>query len=272
MIRYDENINNQILKTVASFNRKLRRLEKAGIDTNLQKVSTRAIKKEFESRRELESYLKELRRFAKRGSEKIALVDRYGNEYSRYEVSTARARQRRAIKVAKTKIAQAKKITRTEGGEKEVESLMGTDYVNNLQANLENLLNKKFTQNLSEAQQARLLRSAQRILGTERYQRAIRSNFYDILRKEAELANVDSSKIDFIIESMDKLGDQFFEIARNGEELIVAIEEKYPQMKDATTQAERDSIASEIGVYVDALYESIPDITEYYSGLENFTG
>ena len=66
-IRYDEKLNKEILKTVRNFNAKVGRLEQQGVSLPVEKVSVRGLKEQFQERRELQSYLRELRKFSQRG-------------------------------------------------------------------------------------------------------------------------------------------------------------------------------------------------------------
>lgn len=93
MIRYDSAYNQEINRVVSNFNRKVRRLEQAEYRLLPSPVSVRDIKDKFSSRRELNKYLNDLRRFGKRGSEEIVTL---GNkEYSRYQIDIFRANLRR---------------------------------------------------------------------------------------------------------------------------------------------------------------------------------
>ena len=79
-IRYDDKLNKQILKTVRKFNAKVARLEKEGIESPVEKVTVRQLKQDFTDRRELLSYMREMRKFSQRGVERIAYVDRWGKK------------------------------------------------------------------------------------------------------------------------------------------------------------------------------------------------
>ena len=79
-IRYDDKLNKQILKTVRNFNAKVARLEKEGIESPVEKVTVRQLKQDFTDRRELLSYMREMRKLSQRGVERIAYVDRWGKK------------------------------------------------------------------------------------------------------------------------------------------------------------------------------------------------
>ena len=147
-IRYDEKLNKQILKTVRNFNAKVARLERQGVQLTVEKVSVREIKKEYTNRRDLLSYMRELRKFSQRGVERIAYVDRWEKQFSVYDFKVGYVRQRRAIREGERLLAEAKETHRTEGGTFNELTLMGTDYAANLEANLERLKSERYSTHL----------------------------------------------------------------------------------------------------------------------------
>lgn len=265
MIRYDSNLNSALVKAVRNYNAKVARLERKGIETTAEKVSLRNIRREFQDRRDLLSYIRELRTFSKRGVERIAFIDYYKNPVSEYEIAVARSRQRRAIRMAEEKIQEAKRTTKTTGGVEELENLMGTDYVANLQANLDRLRGQSFTKRLSKTEQAKIIRSARSILNAGQTAERVRDNFFDILKKECSFAGR-WPVYDEIVSKLSQLNAQSWELARNGEQTIVALIENYPRMREVKTEAEKESLRNDLQLLIDTLVRTCDKIVEYYSG------
>lgn len=262
MIRYDDKLNNEIQRTVRNFGQKYNRLKRAGVELpGIDKPSVRSIKKEFKDRSELKSYLRELQKFGKRGSEEIAFTDRYDKQFTKYEQSIAKSRQTRAIKMAKIKIEQAKAEHRSLRGKEIPQTLMGTDYVDNLIANLEKLTKTEFKKNLSEAQQAKLMRAASAILGTEKFHFAIKNNFITILDKVANACGYqDQAGVQRVADNIMRVSSSSFEKIRHGEELVVALEEEYSRLKDIHDVDERKRWAGNTRLLIDALVQNIDEI------------
>lgn len=264
-IRYDDKLNNQILKTVRNFNAKVARLERQGVSLPVEKVSIRELKKDFTSRRDLQSYLRELRKFSQRGVERIAYVDRWGKEFTVYEFKVGGIRQRRAIREAERLLAEAKKEKRTEGGIPGDQSLMGTDYAATIEANLERLKSTKFHQKrLSAEKKAQLVRASKATLGSKKYQFAIKDNFSRHLSILGEAAGLSSSYIDEIINALKQVNGKDFEKLRQAEELIDAIETYYPQWKNAKTNQERQQVGETVRPLIVALHDNINQILSTY--------
>lgn len=93
MIRYDREYNQTITRVVSNFNRKVRRLEQQESRLLPTPVKVSEIKERFTNRRELNKYLKDLRRFSRRGAEDIVEVK--GKEYTRYQIDLFRTNLRR---------------------------------------------------------------------------------------------------------------------------------------------------------------------------------
>lgn len=101
-IRYDNDLKLRIAKTVRNYNQKIERIRKYDDAYNYQtpeKVSTRLLKKNVYTRRELIRKLNELERFTKRGAENLIQTSG-GYVLSRYEyenLKRERARVKRNI-------------------------------------------------------------------------------------------------------------------------------------------------------------------------------
>lgn len=105
MIRYDAKYNKQIQRVVDNFNRKIARLNKAGINLLPSKVSIKSIKKQFDNRVDLNVYLRELRKFSKRGAENIVTID--GKDFTAWDIEVFKSRLRRERTALTKDIAQA---------------------------------------------------------------------------------------------------------------------------------------------------------------------
>ena len=260
-IRYDEKLNKQILKTVRNFNAKVARLEKQGMELPVEKVSVRDLKKDFTERRELESYMRELRKFSQRGVERIAYVDRWGKQFTVYEFKVGGIRQRRAIREAERLLAEARKEKRTDGGIPGEQTLMGTDYVANLEANLERLKSTRFHQKrLSAEKKAQLARASKSTLGSKKFQIAIKDNFAKHLDILGQAAGLPSSYTDEIIDALKQVSGKDFEKMRQAEELINTIETYYPMWKDAKTAQQKKAVGENVRPYIIALHDNLNQI------------
>lgn len=264
-IRYDEKLNKQLLKTVRNFNAKVTRLEKQGVALPVEKVSLRQIKKDFTDRRELQSYMRELRKFSQRGVERIAYIDRWKKPFTVYEFKVGYARQRRAIRAAERLLAEAKDTKRTEGGVPGEQSLMGTDYVANLEGNLRRLKSARFHQKrLSAEKKAQIVRASKAALGSKKFQFAIKDNFFSHLYILGQAGGVPGTVIEEIINGLKMVNGKDFEKLRESEELINTIETYYPMWKDAKTAKEKREIASQCAPYIYSLHENLNEILRTY--------
>lgn len=264
-IRYDEKLNKEILKTVRNFNAKVTRLERQGVQLPVETVSIRELKKEFTQRRELQSYLRELRKFSQRGVERIAYVDRWGKEFTVYEFKVGGIRQRRAIREAERLLAEAKQEKRTEGGVPGEQTLMGTDYVANLEANLKRLKAQRFHQKrLTAEKKAQIVRASKAAIGSKKFQFTIKDNFFRHLDILGQAANLPLAYTEEIENGLDQVNGRDFEKLRQTEELINTIETYYPQWKDAKTAQQKKAVGNSVRPYIIALHDNINQILATY--------
>lgn len=264
-IRYNDKFNKELIRTVRNFNAKVSRLERQGIQSPVEKVSVRELKQDFSDRRELMAYMRELRKFSKRGVENIVYVDRYGNQFSKYEFNIGASRQRRALKLGGELYNEAMGENITLRGQKTPMSLMGTDYTNNLGANIDRLKSTKYTARISSAQKATLLRASKKIIGTKSYQFTLKQNFEHELESLAQVAGVERSVVDDIMRPLYKMDGQTFEKLRSAEELINKIETYYPRLKDAHSPEEREKVGRSVRPHIMALHATINIIAEEWS-------
>lgn len=101
--------NQNITRVVSNFNRKVARLQKAGYDLLPSKVSVREIKKRFDNKTELNTYLRDLQRFSRRGAEEVITIG--GKDYTKYEVDVFKRKLRRERYKLNKEIVQAKGVT-----------------------------------------------------------------------------------------------------------------------------------------------------------------
>lgn len=267
-IRYNDKLNQQLVRTVRNFNAKINRLERQGASVPVQKVTVKQLRKDFTERRELLSYLRELRKFSERGVERIAYIEKWGDvkkEYSVYEFKVGGIRQRRAIREAERLLKKASETHRTEGGKEGPETLMGTDYARNIEANLQKLRQTRYNiRRLSNRKKAQLLRASKAILGSRKFQIAVKENFFKHLRILGEAAGLGQSYVDEIITVLQKVPPVEFERMRHAEELINTIETYYPQWKDAKTPTEKAAVGNSVRPYIEALHDNILTIAMEY--------
>lgn len=267
-IRYNDKLNQQLVRTVRNFNAKINRLERQGVSVPVQKVTVKQLRKDFTERRELLSYLRELRKFSERGVERIAYIEKWGDvkkEYSVYEFKIGGIRQRRAIREAERLLKKASETHRTEGGKEGPETLMGTDYARNIEANLQKLRQTRYNiRRLSNRKKAQLLRASKAILGSRKFQIAVKENFFKHLRILGEAAGLGQSYVDEIITVLQKVPPVEFERMRHAEELINTIETYYPQWKDAKTPTEKAAVGNSVRPYIEALHDNILTIAMEY--------
>lgn len=101
--------NQNITRVVSNFNRKVARLQKAGYDLLPSKVSAREIKKRFDNKTELNTYLRDLQRFSRRGAEEVITIG--GKDYTKYEIDVFKRKLRRERYKLNKEIVQAKSVT-----------------------------------------------------------------------------------------------------------------------------------------------------------------
>lgn len=81
-IKWNENDNKELAKSVKNFNAKVKRLEKKYEGQNVilpEKVSVKELKDLVNTRRDLQREMKSLQRFTQRGSEKLVTIDNTDN-------------------------------------------------------------------------------------------------------------------------------------------------------------------------------------------------
>lgn len=184
MIRYDSSYNQEINRVVSNFNRKVRRLEKEERELIPSTVRVSDIKSKFTNRRDLNNYLRELRRFSKRGAEDIVTVK--GKPYTRYEIEVYRNRLRREKAALDREIA--------------IESRVKSKYPMQHNIALENLKNRRLT--LGKNWQETIGTALENQVANYFKRLEIYDNYFEILFQDAYTMGFPDEKIEYIKEKL----------------------------------------------------------------------
>lgn len=192
MIRYDSAYNQEINRVVSNFNRKVRRLERAGNDLLPSPVSTRTIKEQFTNRRDLNMYLRDLQRFSKRGAEDI--VEIAGKSYTKYQIDIFRRNLRRERAEIRRDIQTAEQVKH--------------QYPMQHNIYLQNLRNRK--RDLSGTW-IKLIGKESDVAVNRYFKRAeIYDNYLQALFQDAYIVGFDEDKLNYIKEKLLKLSPNKF--------------------------------------------------------------
>lgn len=239
-IRYDTNLNNEIRRTVANFNKKVRRLEKQEREILPEKVSVEDLKSSFTNRRELLRELKKLQSFSEKGMEDIVTTkgDFIGTKYDYLNYKRDKARSLRAvgrqIKIEE-KTASPLKITRN--------------------SHLGLLKHRKeiLSRSLDEATGNELLSLINMIREQEKRFKSDKifyDNYFTMLFKDAELIGYPPEKIKAIENSLRRLTpEQLYSLEEN-DGAVRSIVDYYP-----TKNKKGASNASSLEAAFDSLYQ-----------------
>lgn len=242
MIRYDKAYNQQISRVVSNFNRKVRRLEKEGAELLPSTVSVKDIKAMFMNRQDLNTYLRHLQRFGKRGAEQI--VERDGQRYTKYQIQEFKLALRRERARLDQAIAQEEKIT--------------SKYPLQHQLVLENYkarrtaLGKNWDQ-LIEKPVASYLNDWAR--QTQTY-----DNYFQILFQDAYLADYDDAKLNYIRSKLLELSPRKFNKLLENSSEIQEIFNYYHSLTRRNSLVEQN----EVKTIYDTLYNNIDDLVKKY--------
>lgn len=242
MIRYDSEYNQEINRVVSNFNRKVRRLERAGNDLLPSPVSARTIKEQFTNRRELNMYLRDLMRFSKRGAEDVVEVQ--GKSYTKYQIDLFRRNLRRERDEIRRDIKSAEQVKH--------------QYPMQHNIYLQNLRNRRKVLGSSWAD----LISKEADVATNRYfKRAeIYDNYLQILFQDAYIVGFDEEKINHIKEQLLKLSPNKFIKALQDSPTIQFIFDYYHSLTRRSGLVGDNAYNS-----YQKLYEEIDHIVETYN-------
>lgn len=242
MIRYDSSYNQEINRVVSNFNRKVRRLEKEGNELLPSPVSTKTIKEQFTNRRDLNMYLRDLRRFSIRGAEDIVEIN--GKSYTKYQIDIFRRNLRREREEVRRDIKSAEQVN--------------NQYPMQHNIYLQNLKSKK--KSLSMSWVNLISRKADAMI--ERYfKRAeIYDNYLQILFQDAYIIGFDEEKINYIKEKLLKLSPNKFIKALQDSPTIQFIFDYYHSLTRRSGLVGDNAYNS-----YQKLYEEIDHIVETYN-------
>lgn len=241
MIRYDQAYNQQIARVVSNYNRKIARLSKNGHNLLPSKVSIRDVKSQFSDRRELNKYLRDLKRFGRRGAEDIVTVN--GKQFTAYDVDLFR----RSLRAERSRLS--KDIKRAES--------MNPKYPMQHNIFVQNLRAKR--QRLASNWATIIVDKARDVLIEQPYKRAvIYDNYLQLLFQDAYQIDYDDEKLEYIKTKLLELKPRQFIRALEDDPNIQYIFDYYHSL---TRTSQEDPNARDV---FDQLYENIDEIVAKY--------
>ena len=235
--------NQNITRVVSNFNRKVARLQKAGYDLLPSKVSVREIKKRFDNKTELNTYLRDLQRFSRRGAEEVITIG--GKDYTKYEVDVFKRKLRRERYKLNKEIVQAKSVTPKYPMQHDI-------FLANLQAK-RNTLSNDWQDLIGQKVGINLFKQDSTYLETY-------NNYFSILFQDAYQLGFEDEKIEHIKSQLLKLKPRQFIGALEDDQNIQYIFEYYHALT-RTSYSGGDNTAYDA---VQELYENIGAIIEKY--------
>lgn len=242
MTRYDKAYNQKISRVVSNFNRKVRRLEKEGAELLPSTVSVREIKELFMNRRDMNTYLRHLQRFGKRGAEEI--VERDGKRYTKYEIKEFQLALRRERRRLDQAIALEEEKT--------------SKYPLQHQITLENYKARRLK--MSEGWVGLIGKPIANYLNDWTRNTITYDNYFQILFQDAYLADYDQEKLDYIRSRLLELSPNKFNAALETSPEIQEIFNYYHSL----TRRKGNEDENEVKKVYDALYNNIDDIVKKY--------
>lgn len=262
MIRYDQNLEREIRRTIKNFNAKVARLQ--SVDKSApDKVKMREIRNMFDSRKDLQSYLKILQDFSKRGSEEV-LYQTYDNtDVSRWRIRTADRMRTLAIHRLQKEVDEARGLWVTRGGEELIGTKIAPEYFNNKLATIKSLSNKKVKgMTMSEIKRyIAQIDSAGIADGRTRYWK---DRYVEELISAGNQLGWDMEKVLAITKRIHGLSEQQFDLLYNREVSIKNLADDYPFLKRAKTEQDKEQISREMNSFLDTIYENLDTIFSEY--------
>ena len=241
MIRYDSDYNQKISRVVSNFNRKVRRLEKEEHRLLPSPVKVSDINKLYFSRRELNKYLNDLKKFSKPGAEDIVRIN--GKEYTKYQIDLFKTNLRREREQLRRQIPKMEGIQHKYPVQHDINLQNLKNRQEKLTSSWQKLIDKEFT-NVIERQQRNL----------ETY-----DNYFQVLFQDAYQIGFPEEKIEHIKNKLLELSPSQFMLALRDSKEIQFIFNFYHSM---TRQAGVRSITDYTAL--NALYNRIDQIVENY--------
>lgn len=204
-IRYDKQLNSEIRRTVANFNRKVSRLESQQRELIPNKVYTADLKEQYTSRRELKRKLAELQRFSERGVEEVITTEA-GLRMSKWDIDNLKREIRRSNYRLNREMRRL---------EKQITPLTITRKAayNTLKKRSE-VINRDIFK-INKSQLKTLKANVARTLDYDHKSEQFYTNFFQMLFSEAGFSGVSQEVLDNIYNKLSRLTpDQLLKLAR----------------------------------------------------------
>lgn len=254
-IRYDKKLENEINRTIKNFNQKISRLEKQERQLLPKKISKKELKENVKNRRELRKELNKMRRFSKRGAEKIIKIGS-DVEMTVYEYEEIK-RRGRTMKSKLTKEINRMKTEKVKiGGREQATTFakMGDQVFLNTVERRE-LLNKNL-KNMNKKQIEQYKKLLEKSETNYKYKNTVfKDNYINMLLDNGYWINYDAKKLEEIKKSLKNMNSTEFVKMFNEDKLVKSLTDYYMIMRGGKIDVE--NVSDDIRYIYDTIYEML---------------
>ena len=261
-IRYDKKLQQEIYRTVSNFNAKVRRLKKQGNELLPERATVSELKRTSTSRRDLRRELNRLKRFSRRGAEKVISVGK-GVPMTSYEANNLLIEYRRASRRVNQSIKKASISFPSVFGKKQDATFkeMRSELYTSLEAK-RTTLDRMRLKNLSQSNIQSFKKLITKI-NKPYISNTFKSNYLDMLTSTGYYYGYDTEKLEEIEKRLMNLDDVNFTELFNEDASLKAVIDYYLRMR-MTQGISPDSFKDDVKVMYDEFYSNLDDILKSY--------
>lgn len=262
-INYDKKLNKEINRVVKNFNQKITRLEKQNRELLPSKITTKEIKESINTKRELNSKLRELKQFSQKGIENV-ITTRGGVKTTQYELQRLKYIQNKLRKRTYREIKRMQTTTPKVLGKNQSRTFaeMGDTYYEKLTGR-----KTKLSADISRMTPSELI---DYIKFLSRYnfevsakQEIFMENYFDMLSDLAYYIGYDAGKIEMLKDKLMKLTPSKFYKFFNEDQAVKSI--LYYYVDQSKLRIDPEYIKDDVTQLYDELIDNFDELIKPYA-------
>lgn len=272
-VRWNSKLRARARRIVKNYNAKIKYQTAKGVNLGAVKPTSMKALKKYGTRTDLESVLRDLQAFSKRGAEQTAYKTKTSDKiFTNWELyGSLKSRQRQALRKVRRELTILDTHAMTVGGDIYSRRRSALQQINldAYQESARRLLNTNITKKTTARERFQIWKDIQTINRGETYSNTGRvGNFIGVLESGGRVTQTES-QASYIIDKLNKLDPNVASAIMEGEYLVEAIIEEYDKLKNAPNNRLRQEAWQNEKDFIERMSNNIDRIIEAWSGPSN---
>ena len=263
-MKYAEDMNAELRRTVANFNKRLARLEKQGITNLPEHERVRDLKRYYKNSRDLNRKLSQMKSFTAKSAKSMVRVGKDRVKMSEWQRDVFYQNRRIAQRRAEKDLAKNASVLRTKLSQNAPVQAMKKETMKLKMDELKYL--KRDISSMTRSELRTSLATANKVANKAKSDKVFYDNFFDMMFKDAYRTGQQDERVNSIKRKLMELTPEQLNLAYNAEDVLKHFVEYYDSKDFSKSEKEKDKDEiKKMSKNINDLYNRASKIVEEYS-------